>query len=220
MFSYDTKLLHKVEIDCPNIKYYIVLDRNLKGCRDGLEQAAVYIRQGFMLNNVKFHDYFMQLGARKLNDMEVLSDLLHKMHGVDDRYYDETNDDTPAYKLIQPLNEKKENRQEEKHHVNNDLTGAVLRDLEYENKSYAVYEKLIQVIDDKGARKTFTYLKESVEQSIKILKNILEFLTENEKIKDFGLGDTHNAWDLDTSNNFDKANPIFINPSDIEDLPF
>ena len=39
-------------------------------------------------------------------------------------------------------------------------------------------------------------------------------------MKDFGEGDTHNAWDLDTSNYFDKPNPTFVNPSDIEDFPF
>lgn len=220
MFNYDEKLSHKVEIDRPDMKYYVLLDRNLQGCRDGLQQAIVYIRQGFMIHNPTFHDTFMQLAARKINDMEVLSDLLHKMHGVDDRYYDESNDDTPAFELIQPLKEDKDKNKEEEHHVNNDLTAAVLRNIEYENKVYAIYEKLIQIINDEGAKKTFLYLKESVQQAIEILKNILDILTNHEEVKDFGEGDTHNAWDLDTSNYFDKPNPIFLNPSDIEEFPF
>ena len=41
MFSYDEKLLYKVEIDRPDMKYYVLLDRNLQGCRDGLQQAMV-----------------------------------------------------------------------------------------------------------------------------------------------------------------------------------
>lgn len=220
MFSYDEKLLYKVEIDRPDMKYYVLLDRNLQGCRDGLQQAIVYIRQGFMIHNPTFHNTFMQLATRKINDMEILSDLLHKMHGVDNRYYDESNDDTPAFELIQPLKQKEEKKQEEQHHVNNDLTAAVLRNLEYENKAYEIYEQLIHIIDDKGANKTFMYLKESVLQAIEILKNMLEILTNHEEIKDFGEGDTHNAWDLDTSNYFDKPNPIFLNPSDLEDFPF
>lgn len=220
MFNYDEKLSHKVEIDRPDMKYYVLLDRNLQGCRDGLQQAIVYIRQGFMIHNPTFHDTFMQLAARKINDMEVLSDLLHKMHGVDDRYYDESNDDTPAFELIQPLKEDKDKNKEEEHHVNNDLTAAVLRNIEYENKVYARYKKLIQIINDEGAKKTFLYLKESVQQAIEILKNILDILTNHEEVKDFGEGDTHNAWDLDTSNYFDKPNPIFLNPSDIEEFPF
>ena len=90
MFIYDTKLPFEVRITRPDMKYYLLLDRQLKGCSSGLKQAAVYIRQSFMINNPTFHDIFMRLGARQISDMEVLSCIIHQMHGEDDRYYDES----------------------------------------------------------------------------------------------------------------------------------
>ena len=45
MFIYDTKLPFEVRITRPDMKYYLLLDRQLKGCSSGLKQAAVYIRQ-------------------------------------------------------------------------------------------------------------------------------------------------------------------------------
>ena len=56
MFIYDTKLPFEVRITRPDMKYYLLLDRQLKGCSSGLKQAAVYIRQSFMINNPTFHD--------------------------------------------------------------------------------------------------------------------------------------------------------------------
>ena len=44
MFIYDTKLPFEVRITRPDMKYYLLLDRQLKGCSSGLKQAAVYIR--------------------------------------------------------------------------------------------------------------------------------------------------------------------------------
>ena len=65
MFIYDTKLPFEVQITRPDMKYYLLLDRQLKGCSSGLKQAAVYIRQSFMINNPTFHDIFMRLGISK-----------------------------------------------------------------------------------------------------------------------------------------------------------
>ena len=102
MFIYDTKLPFEVQITRPDMKYYLLLDRQLQGCSSGLKQASVYIRQSFMINNPTFHDIFMRLGARQISDMEVLSHIIHQMHGEDDRYYDESNDDTPVFEFIKP----------------------------------------------------------------------------------------------------------------------
>ena len=45
MFIYDTKLPFEVRITRPDMKYYLLLDRQLKGYSSSLKQAAVYIRQ-------------------------------------------------------------------------------------------------------------------------------------------------------------------------------
>lgn len=78
MFIYDTKLPFEVQITRPDMKYYLLLDRQLQGCSSGLKQASVYIRQSFMINNPTFHDIFMRLGARQISDMEVLSRVIHQ----------------------------------------------------------------------------------------------------------------------------------------------
>ena len=226
MFIYDTKLPFEVRITRPDMKYYLLLDRQLKGCSSGLKQAAVYIRQSFMINNPTFHDIFMRLGARQISDMEVLSCIIHQMHGEDDRYYDESNDDTPVFEFIKPCHTQEEHcscqpeSEEEQHHVNNDLTAAVMRDMQYEEEQIHIYEELIRYIQDDGADEAFSYLLDSAKKAMDTLRNLLHILTTHTEMKDFGEGDTHNAWDLDTSNYFDKPNPTFVNPSDIEDFPF
>lgn len=221
MFIYQPEHAYNVQITRPDMKYYLLLDRQLQGCHRGLQQATVYIRQSFMIHNPDFSNIFMRLGARCVNDMEVLSALIHQMHGEDDRYYDESNDDTPAFSFIDPCESKnKDDDEQQQHHVNNDLTAAIMRDMEYEEEQLHLYVELIQYIQDDGANKAFSYLKESAQKAFDTLRNLLHILTTHTETKDFGLGDSHNAWDLDTSNYFDKPNPVFINPSDLKDLPF
>ncbi|MGX8851601.1 manganese catalase family protein [Amedibacillus sp. YH-ame10] len=216
MFIYEDKLPVEVHITRPNAQYYLLLDHQLQGCKSGLEQALVYIRQSFMIHNEEFHDVYMQLGAKLLNDMEVLSDVIHQMHGEDDRYYDESNDDTPVFEFILPCGEEEKEKPIE-HHVNNDLTASVLRDMEFEDARVHQYEQLVEFIQDEGAQKVFCYLKENAQKSLQTLKNLMTILTTHTETKDFGL-DGHNAFDLDTSNYFDKPNPTFINPNDIIEI--
>lgn len=224
MFTFDKKLPIQVQITRPDAKYYFLLDHQLEGCREGLKQASVYIRQSFMIHNEKFHEVFMQLGASKITDMEVLAQMIHQMHGEDDRYYDESNDDTPVFEYIKPCKEQShannEASEQKQHHVNNDLSAAVMRNMQFEEKQIHLYEQLIRYIDDDGADIVFEYLKESSNKAFETLRNLLHILTEQAEVKDFGLGESHNAWDLDTSNYFDKPNPIFINPGEVEDMHF
>lgn len=220
MFSYENKKPYEVNITRPDFRYYLLLDRQLNGCKDGCEQAAVYIRQAFMIHNQKFHDIYMKLAADLLSDMEVLADLLHQMHGEDDRYYDESNDDTPDFELIKPCAYDVELKSEEasQHHVNNDLTACVMRDMQFEEQRMELYEKLISYIADDGADAAFQYLKERSTEAFETLKNLLTILTTHTEMKDFGLAGSHNEFDLDTSNYFDKPNPTFVNPDDINNM--
>lgn len=225
MVTYDKDLPIRVQITRPDPKYYFLLDHQLEGCKKGLQQATVYIRQSFMIHNEKFREIFMHLGTRQITDMEVLAQLIHQMHGEDDRYYDESNDDTPVFEYIKPCEkheqqQKEETTEHEQHHVNNDLTAAVMRNMQFEEKQIHLYEQLIRYIDDDGADIVFEYLKESAAKAFETLRNLLHILTTHTEVKDFGLGDSHNAWDLDTSNYFDKPNPTFINPSEVEDMNF
>lgn len=220
MFIYENTQPYVVRITRPDFQYYLLLDRELRGCEDGCRQAGVYVRQAFMIHNEEFHDIYMRLAARLLSDMEVLAKLLHQMHGEDDRYYDESNDDTPDFELIKPCGCKKENdvQQRETHHVNNDLTACVLRDMQYEQGRMDLYTKLIAQIADDGADEAFHYLKESANKSYQTLHNLLTILTTHTEMKDFGLAGSHNEFDLDTSNYFDKPNPTFINPDDVKKI--
>lgn len=224
MVTYEMKLPIEVQITRPDAKYYILLDRQLEGCKEGLQQATVYIRQSFMIHDEAHREVFMKLGTRKITDMEVLAKLIHQMHGVDDRYYDESNDDSPAFALITPLHDQKKDihkkTEEEKHHVNNDVCAAIMRDIQFEEDEVKKYDTLIAYIKDDGANIALEYLKKSTQKTMNELRNLLHDLTIHGEVKDFGEGNTHNAWDLDTSNAFDKPNPIFINPSELEDLPF
>lgn len=217
MFQYEDTLPIQVQVIKPDARYYLLLDRQLQGCKLGLDQAAIYIRQAFMIHNQEFHDIYMRLAAKILSDMEILSQVIHQMHGEDDRYYDESNDDTPVFELIMPLDEANE-KPKNSHHVNNDLSASVIQDIYFEEKQIQLYDKLITYIDDEGAKKAFTYIKENRTKSLHTLQNLMTILTTHTETKDFGLGDSHNAFDLDTSNYFDKPNPTFINPSDIKDF--
>lgn len=216
MFMYENKLPLDVSIDRPDPILYEMLDHERKGCARGLHQAMVYIRQSFMIHNQSFQDLFLRLGASRITDMEILSGLLHQLHGVDDRYYDESNDDTPAFEFIKPCDDVDHGDIQEEHHVNNDLTACVMRDIQFEEQQQDMYEKLIEKTQDQGARHVLNYLKKNCEKSMDVLKNLLTILTTHTEMKDFGEGDTHNAWDYDTSNYFDKPNPYFLNPDDKE----
>lgn len=216
MFAYQGKKAFEVRNIHPSVQYYQLLDQQLHGCEGGLKQAMCYIRQAFMIHNPKFSHMYMELAVMLLSDMEVLSDMLHQLHGVDNRYYDESNDDTPAFEIIAPCHQSAE-KEEEKHHVNNDLTACVMRDMDFEKKRVLLYEKLYHTVkEDKEAQRAFSYLRKRGEEAYKILQNILTILSTHQEGKDFGLGDSHNAFDLDTGNYFDKPNPYFINPGDIE----
>lgn len=216
MFLYDTKLPIEISIDRPDPKSYFLLDSTLHGTSAGLKQAMVYVRQAFMIHNQTFQHILMRLAAKQITEMEILAVLIHLEHGEDDRYYDESNDDTPVFEYIMS-DEKKEDiqkEQPEEHHVNNDLTAALMRDLEFEYARKELYEELHQKLQDKGAQAVFTYLKESTCKSIDVLNNTLHILTTHTELKEFGEGDTHESWDLDTSNYFDKPNPYFLSPGD------
>lgn len=221
MFIYENKIHKEVEITRPDFQHYLLLDREFGGTAYGLETAKRFIHQAFMLNNKEFREIFMHLAVKELTDMEVLADLIHKMHGVDDRYYDEDNDDTPAFELIPPCGEEGSSEKQGKgkpSHINNDLSAALIHDLEVEHKVFALYKELYEKIADEGARSTLQYLIESKEETILTLKDMLNKLTEGQEVKDFGLGDSHNAWDLCGGNYFDKINPVFTNPDEIPTL--
>ena len=216
MFAYQGEKTFEVRNIHPNARYYHLLDRQLHGCEEGLRQAVCYIRQAFMMHNPKFSHIYMELAVMLLSDMEVLSDMLHQLHGVDDRYYDESNDDTPAFEVFAPCHQAAEKEKEE-HHVNNDLTACVMRDIDFEKKRVLLYEKLYHTFEaDQEAQRVFSYLRKRGEEAYERLQNILTILSTHQEEKDFGLGDSHNAFDLDTGNYFDKPNPYFINPNEVE----
>ncbi|MDE6475853.1 MAG: manganese catalase family protein [Erysipelotrichaceae bacterium] len=219
MFIYENKVSKEVEITRPDFQHYLLLDRAFGGTAYGLNAAKRFIHQAFMLNNKEFREIFMHLAAKELTDMEVLADLIHKMHGVDDRYYDEDNDDTPAFGTIPPCKEEAKAQESGKtSHINNDLTAALIHDLEIETKVFHLYKELYEKIQDEGARNALQYLSKSKEETILTLKDMLNKLTQGQEVKDFGLGDSHNAWDLCGGNYFDKLNPVFTNPDEIPSL--
>jgi Mn-containing catalase len=214
MFLYNEKLPIDVRIDRPDPQSYFLLDSTLHGTHVGLTQAMVYIRQAFMIHNETFSKILMRLAAKQITDMEILAKLIHLEHGEDDRYYDESNDDTPVFEYIMSDERKAEimKEHEVEHHVNNDLTAAMMRDLEFENMRKELYEELDKKLNDEGAKKVFAHLIDSTMKSIDILKNTLNILTTHTELKEFGEGDTHESWDLDTGNYFDKPNPYFLSP--------
>lgn len=219
MITYEKDLPIAVTVDRPDFKSYLLLDREFQGTRLGLMSAMAYIRDSFMINNDDFRFMYMQMGVKEITHMELMAKLLHLMHGSDDRYYDEDNDDTPAHEMIHPLTEKDPIKPMEQEHVNNDITAATMFHLEDEERQIRLYQELCAKIDDQGAHKVFDYIMEGKRENVKLLKGILHTCTEPNEIKDFGLGyDSENAFSYNSGNYFDKPNPEFINPSQLETL--
>lgn len=214
MFLYDDLQPIEVQLDRPDPQTYFLLDQKLQGTTLGLHQAMVYMRQAFMIHNKTFYEIFMRLSAKEMTHMELLAKLLHLQHGEDDRYLDESNDDTPVFEYIMPTQDdmKTTTTFDEPKHVNNDLTAAVMSDLTFEEGRKILYDALAKDLEDRGAKTLFEYLSDSTQKSIDVLKNTLEILTTHVERKEFGEGDTHETWDLDTSNYFDKPNPYFFTP--------
>ncbi len=216
MISYEKGLPLKVQVECPDFKSYLLMDRDFQGTRLGLVSAMSYIRDSFMIHNDDFRFFFMQMGVKELTHMELMAELLHQMHGSDDRYYDESNDDTPAHELIPPLDEPKKVEPMSQAHTNNDITAVTLYHLDDEERQIRLYQEMGAKIEDGGAHAVFDYIIAGKRENVKILKDILHTLKEPAEIKDFGLGaDSHNAWSPNAGNYFDKPNPEFINPSEL-----
>ena len=219
MITYENSLPIDVTIDRPDFKSYLLLDREFQGTRLGLMSAMAYIRDSFMINNDDFRYFYMQMGVKEITHMELMAKLLHLMHGSDDRYYDEDNDDTPTHELIPPLEETEGIRPMSQEHTNNDITAATLFHLEDEERQIRLYQEMEAKIDDAGAREVFHYIIAGKRENIGILKGILHTLKEPQEIKDFGLGEgSHNAFSPNAGNYFDKPNPEFLNPSELEAL--
>lgn len=219
MIRYERQLPIDVKIDRPDFKSYLLLDQEFQGTRLGLHQAMSYIRDSFMIHNDDFRYFYMEMGAKEITHMEILSVLLHQLHGSDDRYYDEDNDDTPTHELIPPLKQQDPIKPFSQEHVNNDITAATLFHLEAEEQMITWYQELDAKMADAGVHRVFTYLIEGKRENIKILKGILHTLKDPEEIKDFGLGEgSHNACSPNSGNYFDKPNPEFLNPSELESL--
>ena len=213
MYLYDNQLPMEINNITPDPKLYEYMDHECGGCEKGLQLALLYLRQSFMIHNPTFHELFRRIAARRLSDMEVLAELLHHLHGEDDRYYDESNDDTPVFAFIPPCDQPT-HKEIKQHHVNNDLSAALLCDIEEEQAYQTYYEQVLTKTKDEETKKVLTYLSESSAYVLQHLRTTLDILTTHDELKDFGEGDMHNAWDLDTSNYFDKPNPYFFNPND------
>lgn len=219
MITYEKCLPMQVQIERPNFKSYLLLDREFQGTRIGLVSAMCYIRDSFMIHNDDFRYFFMEMATKEITHMELLSELLHQLHGSDDRYYDEDNDDTPTHELIPPLKEKEVVQPMAQEHVNNDMTAATLFHLEEEERQIRYYQELDVKMEDRGAHEVFSYIIQGKQENIKILKGILNTLKEPNEIKDFGLGEgSHNVVSPNSGNYFDKPNPDFINPSELDSL--
>lgn len=219
MLRYDKRQPIQVQVDRPSFQSYLLLDQHLQGTRVGLMSAMSYIRDSFMINNDDFRYLFMEMGIKEIGHMELLSSVIHQMHGSDDRYYDEDNDDTPAHELILPLKEIEPIQPMEQEHVNNDITAVTLFHLQDEERQIAIYQEMDEKINDPGASKVFAYILNGKQESIRVLKEILHTLKEPREIKDFGLGEgSHNTHSPNAGNYFDKPNPEFINPSEMEAL--
>ena len=216
MFQYEHKMEVEVNVHRPDFASYLMLDREYNGTVEGLQQAVHYIRQSFMIHNEEFRIRFYRIAVRKLNDMEVLAKLLHQMHSSDDRYYDESNDDTPAFELIPPLKEEIASKEVYDIHINNDLTAAVMLDIDRETRSFHEYEEILKKLEDEGAKEVIRHLLHSCDTVVRELKDILNQLTTPQEHKDFGLGDSPNTWSHSSCNYFDKPNPLFTNPSEIK----
>lgn len=219
MITYEKALPMNVSIDRPDFKSYLLLDKEFQGTRVGLMSAMSYIRDSFMIHNDDFSYFFMQMGTKEITHMELISELLHQLHGSDDRYYDEDNDDTPTHELIPPLEKEECIKPMKQEHTNNDITACCMFHLQDEEKQIRYYQELQAKIEDHGAQAVFAYIIEGKKENVKILKDILHTLKEPNEIKDFGLGeDSHNAFSSNSGNYFDKPNPEFLNPSELDHL--
>lgn len=217
MFFYTYEKDMKVHVDKPDFISFLLLDKRMDGTRHGLENGMKYIHQSFLLNNPTWKESLSHLGASELSMMEKFAVLIHQMHGSDARFYDESNDDTPAHELHQGYDQKMHFNLDHKHD-NLDFTAVIMQDMEDETYLKSIYEELYEKITDTGTRNFIKEMIETRNKHYEILKNILDILTTHNEIKDFGLGDSHNAWDYDTENYFGKLNPEFIHIDDVPEL--
>ena len=208
MFIYEEKeILEYVKMVKPDIHLYDMLKEQLHGCKIGLQDAIAYIRESYMMYHKEFHNAFVQAGIRKLNDMEILAHLLHQLRGMDNQYFDVDLDIEPSYhKIDYKINKVHEMEKMENH---NELICAIHAHLKKEQEVLKILEACHSKSKEEYASQCLEHLIKSTRANIVMLHRMLNKKEEHAHIKDFGEADTMKAWDLSTSNYFDKPNPDF-----------
>lgn len=210
MFVYEntshTSLAEKVQ---PDIQLYDMLKTKLHGCHDGLQAAMCYIRESYMLLNRDFRHVFLQAAVQKLNDMELLAAMLHRLHGMDDSYFDVMLETDPLYHVMEGTKDKPSSAA-----IHNDAVAALLVHDKQERAWLQVYEEASRLSADDGSKQCLQQLSAHTQATIDALQEVREYLREHAKTMDFGeAGTSWKAWDVATSNYFDKPNPEFYHPS-------
>lgn len=208
MYIYEEKeILEYVRKVKPDIRLYDMIKDQLQGCKIGLEDAIVYIRESYMMYGREFHNAFVQAGIRKLNDMEILAQLLHQLRGMDNQYFDVELDINPLYHRID-LKQSKVDRPE-KMENHNEFIGAIHAHLKKEEEVLKRLEACHEKSKDTYAAQCLDHLIKSTRANVVMLHRMLEKKQEHEHAMDFGEAPTSKAWDQATSNYFDKPNPEF-----------
>lgn len=208
MFLYEEMcLMEAVKEVKPDIHVYEAVKKRLEGCKTGLQSAMHYIRESYMMVDGENRNAFALAAVRKLNDMEVLAELLHRLHGLDDWYFDAMLDTDPVYHEI---NEQPDKKQGGKYRNHDDLSAALLCHMKQEQEICSALEACRSLSRDEAAKACFQHLAESTQATMTMLSRLLDKQSEHAHAKDFGEAPSFQAWDLATSNYFDKPNPEFF----------
>ncbi len=195
----------------PDIELYLQLKEQFHGCEDGLQDAIEYLRESYMLHHPMYRNGFVRAAVRKLNDMEMMAQFLHNLHGMDHNYFDEQQDDITFYHEIAQQQSSVEPRLEKR--IHNDYTAALLYHKKQEAKTRRHYEQMKLQSKDPAAQMCLQKLIDGVKEIEHMIDHMLTYIHDHETVQTFGEADSDKSWDLGTSNYFDPLLPEFFSRS-------
>lgn len=206
MFQYNQEDMQAVSLK-PDRTLYVYLFRKHTVKLDALKLCILYLMHAKLFRCKASQELFLRLSEQSIHAYLKLCDLELALNGVDARYLDVCNDDTPADFAI--------SYEEPVLKLAYESDAAAL-----ELKLYTQEQKLIDLLcqgmklsSDTQTMDVLHSLVETHRNLAKQLKALLDTGNHPDGFETFGLGGDEKEFDLDTENYFDKRNPYFENLS-------
>lgn len=221
MFTYTNKYTREVMMEKPDARDYLLMEEILNGTRDELNWAMRLLFDSWHIQDSKMKQRFRCIAARELSNMEALAEMMQLARGNDANYVDAIDLENPGFEVVQQssvyASMQKQETTSDHFDIACDMAAMLMENIDYDRKRKQLYEFLKENVHDERLKGFLDWLIAGKEENMREWDGMLHDMHTPIKHKTFGLGYlSENAWEPDSGNYFDKPNPYFINPDDLD----